>query len=198
MGNGRLDPARLEHYVARAVVRASGDFAEVGVWEGDNFSRLISLARDCGRTAWAFDSFVGMAEPGPNDGDQYPKGRFSVGGVSRFVGKMQEMHGRVRKKGDGWEVCAGFVPWCLAQVGDRRFAFVYIDLDHYEPTKLALEWAWEHVQDGGIILCDDYVAENVEKGILAARAIAAFVHDTRDGGRKVWEKLDNDQLAIYR
>lgn len=198
MGSGAIDPARLVHYVDLAASRCAGDFAEVGCYRGATFKQLIRLAEKHGRTAHAFDSFRGMAEPGPHDVG-YPRGMFDVGGVEQFRRMMIQEAG-----GGSWQLHPGYVPACFDHAPDLRLSFAYLDLDHYEPTRQALAWLWNHVEPGGVIVCDDYMSGKDE---LASKALDEWMSTTLQarkmiiGGGIVFEGveiLDNDQLAIYR
>ena len=62
------------------------------------------------------------------------------------------------------------MPECLAQPEDEKplfFSFVHLDLDHYEPTRLAAHWAWAHLSPHGVLACHDYngTAANASGGI---------------------------------
>jgi O-methyltransferase len=44
------------------------------------------------------------------------------------------------------------------QLPGRRWAFVHIDVDLYEPTLASLEYFHPLLCEGGVIVCDDYMA----------------------------------------
>ena len=48
------------------------------------------------------------------------------------------------------------VPRLLAERPGLRFAFVFLDLDLYEPTKACLEAVWDLVVPGGVVVFDEY------------------------------------------
>ncbi len=146
-----------------------GDFAEIGVFRGAAFRKVAALAYSQDRLAHAFDSFQGMAPPQAEDGDQYPAGKFDIGGSGTFVELMQEA-GVPR---DAYRLWAGFVPECFKEVPDTlRFAFAILDLDHYQPTADGLKWLAPRMSPGGILALDDYI-ESYDK--LASKAIKEFL-----------------------
>jgi hypothetical protein len=49
---------------------------------------------------------------------------------------------------------------------------VHIDVDMFEPTKAALEFFWDQVVPGGVIVCDDYNSSIFEG---ANRAVDEFL-----------------------
>lgn len=51
-------------------------------------------------------------------------------------------------------ICAGWIPQVFAQLPDRDWAFVHLDLTLYEPTLAALEYFHPRLNRGGAILCD--------------------------------------------
>ena len=137
------------------VKEVPGDFAELGVWRGDTFVPLAEAAVAGGRRCHAVDSFRGMGEPTAEDHDDqgrcaYAAGQFDVGGGAAFRELVARFGGAVRV----WE---GPVPAILEAIGDIVLAFSHLDLDHYEPTRRALDWAWARTAPGGIVCCHDWM-----------------------------------------
>ncbi|HEV7820408.1 MAG TPA: hypothetical protein VGO84_04455 [Burkholderiales bacterium] len=132
-----------------------------------------------------------MNDPTPADGQSYPKGMFDIGGPEEFV-RLTTKAGVARELYDLWP---GHVPMSFADVpGDLRFSWVILDLDHYEPTADALRWLPARINNGGILALDDYVP-NVNKGILATRAIDEFLA-TDHGFERI--ALFNQQMILRR
>ena len=50
----------------------------------------------------------------------------------------------------------GWVPTRFPEVADRRFALVHIDVDLHQPTHDTLEFFYERMNPGGVMICDDY------------------------------------------
>src|SRR5437879_4756651 len=50
----------------------------------------------------------------------------------------------------------GWLPEKFQEVKDRRFSFVHIDVDLYQPTLDSLAFFYPRTTSGGIILSDDY------------------------------------------
>jgi hypothetical protein len=148
-----------------------GNTAEVGVWDGDTFATLVRATEASTHRAYAFDSFIGMDEPGPKDSTFYPKGRQSAGGLDSFHETMSKRHGLISEQ---YEARAGFVPDCFVGVNET-FVFIRIDLDHYEPTLCAAQWALHHLERGGVLNFDDFF---FGKNIEAAAATVEFIRTT--------------------
>lgn len=136
---GRLPSAKRDHAA----------IAEFGVHHGGSFQHLLPHALEHNLDIYAVDSFEGMGEPGPRDGDRYPKGRLSVGGPDTFTRRFG-MHTNVR-------VLPGFIPDVLNRFdASTRFAFVHLDVDHYQPTVDVLKFIWDRMLPGAIIAVHDY------------------------------------------
>lgn len=171
MGTGYLADDVLGD-VMQELIHVPGDFAEIGVYQGKLFKRLVAVAQVLQRTAHAFDSFVGMAAPTARDGGKYPQGSLSSGGVEHFRSTIQESISRHRQlahaaqkdvgvlpgqiRDDAYQLWAGFVPDCLNRCPVQQFSLIYIDLDHHDPTAQAIDWAWPRLVPGGILGFDDY------------------------------------------
>ena len=50
----------------------------------------------------------------------------------------------------------GWIPCRFGEIADRRFAFVHIDVDLYEPTRDALEFFYPRLNEGAVLVVDDY------------------------------------------
>lgn len=153
--------------ITRMVADVPGDFAEVGVYKGHLFKRLVPIAVAQGKTAHGFDSFRGMDKPTANDDGEYKEGHLSVGGIKRFTQILEDAYIT-----NGFKLYEGFVPVCLKKLDPSvGFSFAYIDLDQYQPTAVALEWVHPLMATGGIIGLDDYF----DKKCLASLAIKEFL-----------------------
>lgn len=50
----------------------------------------------------------------------------------------------------------GWIPDRFAEVAERQFAFVHVDVDLYEPTRDSVAFFYERLSPGGVFVCDDY------------------------------------------
>ncbi|HCS52776.1 TylF/MycF/NovP-related O-methyltransferase [Rubinisphaera sp.] len=208
MGTGFL-PDNVLGDMMNELINVPGDFAEVGVFRGALFKRLVAVAQVLKRKVHAFDSFVGMAEPTENDHGLYKKGELSSGGVENFrkiilesIKKHRDLAQAAQQnvgvlpgeiRDDCFELWEGFVPGCLEACPINQFAFIYIDLDHHDPTEQALEWAWPRLAPGGLLGFDDYFAGR-EK--LASPPIDRFLE--KEVSNLHLLHLSNNQLFIRK
>jgi hypothetical protein len=176
-------------WMAQSVRHVPGEFAEIGVYRGAAFRMLVELAHGQGRMAHAFDSFRGMADPSPEDGEQYPRGKFDIGGPESFMKLMDE----AEISRDHYRLWPGFIPSCFETFpAQSRFALVVIDVDHYQPTADSLHWAVPRMNRGGLLALDDYLPST---DLLATKAIKEFLASAYDFDRIA---EFNQQLILRR
>ena len=134
----------------RLVDNVPGDTAECGAFEGAG-SYLMCEANKHNkrfeRNHHIFDSFVGMSNPDGVDGGFWKQGDMA---------RDQDVVGRNLAEFTNVVLHKGWIPERFPDVADRRFAFVHIDVDLYTPTRDSLSFFYERMNDGGIIVCDDY------------------------------------------
>lgn len=132
-----------------------GDYLELGSHRGYSL-RVIHHFMDPAQTLYSLDTFEGFHS---NDIEieqtQYDapwtKGNFAATSVERVA----------RYVGDGtWpanlKVIKGWFPDSFRGLEDRRWRFIHIDFDLYQPIKSALEMLWEPLLPGGVIMVHDY------------------------------------------
>ncbi len=208
MGTGFLPDGVLSG-VMNELINVPGDFAEVGVFQGALFKRIVAVAQVLHRKAHAFDSFVGMDEPTAMDAGKYPKGDLSSGGKENFrrtILNSIRQHREVSLDADQqagvatdaihddvFSLWDGYVPECLEKCPVENFAFIYIDLDHHDPTQQAIEWAWPRLVEGGLLGFDDYFPGRQK---LASPPIDAFL-DREHANLKLLH-FDNNQIFIRK
>jgi len=135
---------------ARLAAGLPGDFAECGVYRG---ATAYLLARALGgaapeRRVHLFDSFSGLSAPGAVDGGHWRRGDLAVG-LAEVRAALAEFLPRI-------EFHPGWIPARFAEVAERRFALVHLDVDLYQPTADAVAFFYERLVDRGILVCDDY------------------------------------------
>ncbi|MCB1801869.1 MAG: class I SAM-dependent methyltransferase [Gammaproteobacteria bacterium] len=142
-------------YTLRELVRFTcdldGDMAECGCFEG---ATAWFMADECpGTPLHLFDSFEGLSEPDRNDkpeGDEL---------FEWAKGDLSASEEKVRRNLAGFDNVSyykGWIPTRFDDVADRRFRFVHLDVDLYQPTLDSLEFFYPRMVEGGVILLDDY------------------------------------------
>lgn len=132
--------------------KISGDYAEFGVLEGRSFLEAWLAIQRWGLPArmHAYDSFAGLPEPTGVDAG----GPFTAG---EFVGSRAIFDEATDAIPDGrMTVTAGFYDQSLASAEKHQLAVAFIDCDLYESTVPVLDFITDQVQDGTVLMFDDW------------------------------------------
>lgn len=158
---------------ARKTRDVPGDIAECGVRFGRSSYFIQTGAQPSDKHMYIFDSFEGLSAPGAADamggeGSYWTRGDLSVPEtiVQENLKSFPNIH-----------LLKGWIPERFADVQDRTFSFVHIDVDLYEPTLDSLKFFFPRMAKGGIIICDDYGFENCPG---ATRAFDEFFADKKN------------------
>ena len=130
--------------------KVPGDVAELGVYKGD-FAAVINRAFPT-RTLYLFDTFEGF-NSSEVDSDQKLRG---LKGRRDFSDTSER---EVLKRMPHPERCAirkAFFPQTAEGLEDRRFCFVSIDTDLYDPIIAGLSFFSPRLSPGGFIFVHDY------------------------------------------
>lgn len=144
LAGGRMLPDRpaVLRHVVDATRSVAGIGAEFGVFQGMTL-RVLAAHSPPERRIFGFDSFEGLPE---DWGDLLPRGTFETEkprldqhpNVELVVGLIED-------------TLPGFV-----EKHDPRFAFVHVDCDLYDTTRFILDAVLPRVEDGGVVVFDEY------------------------------------------
>ncbi|MCB8823451.1 TylF/MycF family methyltransferase [Microvirga rosea] len=163
---------QLAHYeLFKLTMELPGHYVDVGVYYGKSFFSWHKYLEVLTPTAThkkviGFDSFAGFPKLAVEDGDADVSIQKSVGGLSseNFLEEFETLlalqnsdgvlpTGRgIVVKGD---VCETLPKWLLDNP-EARICLLNLDVDLYEPTKVALEEAWDRIVPGGVLILDEY------------------------------------------
>ncbi|MGH7041381.1 MAG: TylF/MycF/NovP-related O-methyltransferase [Acetobacteraceae bacterium] len=143
-------------WAAGQAAKVAGDFVECGVDTG-----MLSLAicdwldfNALDRDFWLFDTFDGIPEAQMSDAE-----RTGIGGWQNR-NCYEECFEVARANFAEWPRCRlvrGMVPDSLSAFPEgRRVAYLSIDMNIVLPEIAAIEFFWDRMTPGGIILLDDY------------------------------------------
>lgn len=142
-----LDRKYTLDQLLKLAAHLDGDAAECGTYKGATAYRICLALGKNGKIAHLFDSFEGLSTPGEQDGDYW------------FPGALQASESALREtlaEFTNYRTYMGWIPSRFAEVADRKFSFVHIDVDLYQPTLDSLMFFYPRTVSGGIILMDDY------------------------------------------
>ena len=139
---------------AKNISNMEGAVAECGCYVGVS---AWFMASEIGSSEFfLFDAFEGLPEPATHD--------MSPNGVHQWragdLASTEELLRRNLAEFENIHVLKGWIPDRFDEVGDRRFKLVHIDVDLYQPTLDSLEFFYDRMIPGGVIIMDDYGFEN--------------------------------------
>ncbi len=143
-------------WAASQAARLDGDFVECGVNTG-----LLSLGicdwldfNRVDKDFWLFDTYEGIPDSQMSDAE-----RRGIGGWHNQH-SYEECYEEVAASFAEWPRCRlvrGMVPDTLAQFpADRRVAYLSIDMNIVAPEIAAIEFFWDKLVPGAMVLLDDY------------------------------------------
>jgi len=185
-GNG-VDPGfewrvHIALWAARTALHAAGDFVECGVNAGFISSAIMHRLdwNATGRRFFLVDTWAGPPF------DQYDKteiarGRQKLAEASVAAGAYVTDIERVRANFAEWPgavIVQGMVPDVLPGIPVDQVAFLHLDMNCAYPEQAALEYFWERLAPGAMVLFDDYAYRGYEQQAAAIDRVASNVGAT--------------------
>lgn len=152
-----------------------GDIVECGVWKGGSCMLMMKTLMKRGNTSrkfYLYDTFDGMSEPTDKDNSlKYGKsaitimqemsesGNYSSGETNWCQSGIDEVKANIEKTNYPLEnivFTKGKVEDTLPVASKHQIAFLRLDTDWYESTKIELECLYPDLVSGGVLLLDDY------------------------------------------
>jgi hypothetical protein len=161
--------------------RVEGGYLEFGVWRGSTFAQFYHTLRRhrLGLPMYAFDSFEGLPEPAGVDavegGEPFRAGQFRCS-APEFV---EELRGRWVPE-TAYTIVAGFYedtlrPELCHKLGLERAALVWVDCVLYESARCVLDFIRPLLQDGTVLMFNDFYRFKGHPALGERRALAEFL-----------------------
>lgn len=155
----------ISHYeLFKLSLELPGDILEFGVFKGASLSRLALMREIFGlpssKAIIGFDVF-GKFPDTEFDADQAVRQRFIDNAGENSIPR-EALESSLQQRGvyNNIELVKGDItetlPVWLEKNPQRRFSFVNLDTDIFEPAVCILENVWSRIVKGGILLLDDY------------------------------------------
>jgi O-methyltransferase len=139
--------------LAEMVKSLPGDFVECGVNTGAYSRAVIEYInfQQTGKTFYLLDTYQGLV---PSQITEKEK----LAGVGHYLDTYQDVYPQVVQTFSGFNVniIKGAVPGTLAQCKAEAVCYLSIDMNVVAPEIAALNYFWEKVVKGGVIILDDY------------------------------------------
>ncbi len=147
-------------WAAQTAQRVPGDFVECGVNAGFMSSAIMQRLRwnTLARRFYLIDTFAGpvLAQ---FSREEVLKQRLSIAENAMQAGAYVTDLDRIRANFAEWPNAIpvqGAVPDILPSLGIETVAFLHIDMNCALPERAALEFFWDRLSPGAMVLLDDY------------------------------------------
>jgi hypothetical protein len=164
-------------WAASTASRVPGDFVECGVNAGFMSSAIMRSLdwRHSGKQFYLIDTFSGpvLSQYSLQEIDG---GRAANAASALAAGAYVTDLERVRANFSEWPnavVVQGTVPAVLDTVSVGDVAFLHLDMNCALPEKAALEFFWDRLSPGGVVLLDDYTYFGNESQTEAIDSVSA-------------------------
>ena len=144
-----------------------GAIIEIGVWRGGTGALIAKQVKECGILSQVYlcDTFTGIVKSGSEDAT------YKVGDFSDTTKQVVENLIFKQMNLDNVQILEGIFPDDTShEIDDLQFRFCHIDVDVYQSAKDIVDWIWDRMVPGGIIVYDDY-------GFMACDGITKFVEE---------------------
>ena len=137
------------------------DFVECGCWRGHSSFIISSLIKKSEKDInfHIFDSFEdGLSESNINDSTFFYRDEATKKRISKrdFYSSERFVSEEVLSEFNFVNIYPGWIPEKFNLIKDKKFSFIHIDVDLYDPTLHSLNFFYSRLQKGGAIICDDY------------------------------------------
>jgi O-methyltransferase len=140
-------------FAAKYASKLQGDFVDCGVYTGFCPRAIIHYTdfNSLGKTYWLFDTFGGMDSRFSSDYEMQRDNKLGY----KESGNLYE---QVKKTFEPFnaKLVKGAIPETLSQATMEKISFLSIDMNSVQPEVAALEFFWDKLVPGGIIVLDDY------------------------------------------
>jgi hypothetical protein len=137
--------------LAACVSNLEGEIAECGSYQG---ASAFFIAQTCKDTPiHLFDAFEGLPAPGEFDRAMTDEvASWELGDLKTSENVLKENLSQFKNI----QIHKGWIPDRFQEVSNKRFRFVHVDVDLYEPTRDSLEFFYPRMVAHGIMVLDDY------------------------------------------
>jgi hypothetical protein len=147
-------------WAASVAAGVNGDFVECGVNAGFLSSAILRYLdwNNLGKRFYLVDTFKGPVLS-QYSAEEVERGRRDVAEHAIAAGSYVTNMDSIRRRYEGWSditIVQGAVPEVLPLVNAERVAFLHLDMNCALPECEALQFFWERMSAGGIVLLDDY------------------------------------------
>ncbi len=160
------------------VKHLEGAMIEIGVWKGGTGALLAKKAELSGfkDNVYLCDTFNGIVKAGEKD-NHYRGGEHSDTSAEIVRSLVEDVFQLKNVR-----ILKGVFPDETAHlIDDKRFRLCHIDVDVYQSSKEIVDWIWDKMPIGGVIVFDDY-------GYCGCTGVTKYVEERMN---------DRDKLVVH-
>lgn len=167
--------------------KLNGQFLEVGVWKGGTSviicKRVEMYNKD--KIVYLADTFKGVVKA--SDKDKYYKGGELKSNKESVIELLKSLNIK------NFKILAGIFPDETGKfISNDKFSFIHIDVDTYQSTKDIVEWVWDKLVKGGVIVFDDY-------GFFDCVGVTEYINELRSlDDRIIIHNLNGHAIMVKR
>ena len=164
----------------------AASFIEVGVWKGGTagiIGKKLALLNSHS-TFYLADTFSGVVKASDKDA-------FYIGGEHADT-TVETVESLMNSTYSNYKILKGIFPNDTAAMiaADEKFGLCHIDVDVYQSAKDVVDWIWDRLIIGGVIVFDDY-------GFHTTTGITRYVNEQKNkSDRSVIYNLNGHALLI--
>jgi hypothetical protein len=134
------------------------DFVECGCFYGHSTYMLARLLEqnDFRGQFHVFDSFEGLSEFRNEDACEYFATDEQKANIRKHFASNEDRVRALLSPFKFVQFHPGWIPTKFDEIADRRFSFLSVDVDLYEPTYQSLNHLFPHLMKNGAVYLDDY------------------------------------------
>ena len=157
-------------WAARHAATLPGDFVECGVFKGFTaraVAAYVGFEKFPGRRFFLLDTFEGIPEEQISATE-----RAMNTPVNQPIYRSRDTEAHVRAlfaDVPGAVIVRGRIPETLARVDADKVAFLHLDMNVAEPEAAALEFFWDRLVPGGVVILDDYGFSGHNRGHIVQK-----------------------------
>ena len=140
--------------------KIEGAIVECGVWKGHSAYILSSLLKksEIKKEFFIFDSFEGgLSDKVEEDKNKrYNLSKEQIMSEKLSFSSTEEQVKVTLSVFKNISYYKGWIPERFSEIKDKKFSFVHIDVDLYQPTLDSLKFFYPRLNSGGAIVIDDY------------------------------------------
>jgi O-methyltransferase len=158
-------------------INPAAGFIEIGVWRGGTaaiVAKKLSLKRS-NASFYLADTFKGVVKATDKDA-VYTGGEHADTTVDLVKGLLKDNYQQIK-------ILEGIFPDDTAHLipAEQQFGYCHIDVDVYQSAKEIVDWIWDRMIPGGVIVFDDY-------GFSTCTGITRYVNE---------QKSKSDRLVLH-